>query len=53
MTKRVQRLGLSLLVACAPHRAEGLLGTIRQAGYPRAALVGTVKAGNGVVEVTS
>ena len=40
-----------LLVACAPDRAEELLVTIRQAGYPRAAIIGRVAEGEGRVVV--
>ncbi|MDI7860359.1 selenide, water dikinase SelD [Rhizobiaceae bacterium n13] len=34
-----------LLVACAPHRANVLLKTIRAAGYPLASIIGTVEPG--------
>ena len=40
-----------LLVACAAEAAEALLGRIRAAGYPAAAIVGTVAAGPARIEV--
>lgn len=41
-----------LLVSCAPERAEALLGTIREAGYPQAAIIGRVVEGEGRVVVS-
>ncbi len=40
-----------LLVACAAEAAEALLGRIRAAGYPAAAMVGTVAEGPARIEV--
>jgi selenide,water dikinase len=40
-----------LLVSCAAEAAEALLGRIREAGYPAAAIVGTVAAGPPRIEV--
>jgi selenide,water dikinase len=40
-----------LLVACAPDRADALLGTIVAAGYPAARIIGEVKDGEPRVEV--
>jgi selenide,water dikinase len=40
-----------LLVSCAADAAEALLGRIRVAGYPAAAIVGTVAAGPARIEV--
>jgi len=40
-----------LLVSCAAAAAEALLGRIRAAGYPAAAIVGTVAAGPARIEV--
>ena len=40
-----------LFVAVDPHRAEDLLNRIREAGYPRASIVGTVEAGTAQVVV--
>jgi selenide,water dikinase len=34
-----------LLVACARERADGLLGTIRNAGYSSASIIGEMRAG--------
>jgi selenide,water dikinase len=42
-----------LLVAVAPERANALLATIREAGYPRAAIIGSVEAGPPRVRVTA
>lgn len=40
-----------LLVACAPDRADDILAAVRQAGYPRAAIIGRALAGEGRVVV--
>ena len=40
-----------LLVACAPDRADGLLRTIRNAGYPSASIIGEMRAGAPGIEV--
>lgn len=40
-----------LLIAADPAEAAALLGRVRQAGYPLAAIVGTVMAGDARVEV--
>jgi len=40
-----------LLVACAPGRAEGILGRIREAGYVSASIVGEMREGARGVEV--
>jgi len=40
-----------LLVACAPGRADGLLRTIRNAGYPAASIIGEMRAGAPGIEV--
>lgn len=40
-----------LLVACAPEAAERLLGQIRAAGYPRAAIIGRALEGEPAVTV--
>jgi selenide,water dikinase len=40
-----------LLVACAPEAADTLIARIRQAGYPAAAIVGTVAEGPPRIEV--
>jgi selenide,water dikinase len=41
-----------LLVACAPDHAEALCALIKSSGYPLAAVIGSVSAGDGVVRVT-
>jgi selenide, water dikinase len=41
-----------LLIAVDPSSADGILETIRDAGYPGAAIIGTVEAGAPLVEVT-
>jgi selenide,water dikinase len=41
-----------LLVACAPDRAEALCTEIRAAGYPLAAIIGSISAGDASVSVT-
>jgi selenide,water dikinase len=41
-----------LLVACAPDRAERILGRIVEAGYPSARIVGHAEAGSAQVKVT-
>ena len=40
-----------LLVACAPNRAEDLLRTIRDAGYPSASIIGAMCAGAPGIDV--
>ena len=40
-----------LLVACAPDRADALLGTIRDAGYSSASIVGEMRAGTPGIDV--
>jgi len=40
-----------LLVACAPDRANALLGTIRDAGYSSASIVGEMRAGTPGIDV--
>jgi selenide,water dikinase len=40
-----------LLVACAPERAEAILGTIVAAGHPHARIIGHVDAGDPAVSV--
>ncbi len=40
-----------LLLACAPDRAETILGDITAAGYPRASIIGTIVAGDPVIKV--
>ena len=40
-----------LLVACAAERAEAVCATITAAGYPRASIIGSVGAGDPIVEV--
>jgi selenide,water dikinase len=40
-----------LLVACAADRAEAIAGTIRDAGYPMARVIGTAEAGPAEVRV--
>ncbi|HEY6825089.1 MAG TPA: selenide, water dikinase SelD [Steroidobacteraceae bacterium] len=40
-----------LLVACARERAQTLLGTIRDAGYPSASIIGEMRAGAPGIEV--
>jgi selenide,water dikinase len=40
-----------LLVACAPEAADTLLARIRKAGYPAAAIIGTVTEGPPRIEV--
>ena len=40
-----------LLIACAPGRAAAVAGSIREAGYPAARVIGEVKAGPGGVSV--
>jgi len=40
-----------LLVACAPGPADGLLRTIRNAGYPAASIIGEMRAGAPGIEV--
>jgi selenide,water dikinase len=40
-----------LLVACAPEAADALLTHIRTAGYPAAAIIGTVADGPARIEV--
>ena len=41
-----------LLIAVDPSSADGILETIRDAGYPGAAIIGTVETGEPLVEVT-
>ena len=36
-----------LLVSVAQDRAKGVLATIKEAGYPQAAIIGKVENGNG------
>ena len=40
-----------LLIACAPEAAERLLGEIRTAGYPHAAIIGRVENADGPILV--
>jgi selenide,water dikinase len=40
-----------LLVACTPHRADALLRTIRDAGFPSASIIGEMRAGAPGIEV--
>jgi selenide, water dikinase len=40
-----------LLVACAPARADALLRTIRDAGYPSASIIGEMRVGAAGIEV--
>jgi selenide, water dikinase len=40
-----------LLVACAPRRAASILAAIKDAGYPSAAMIGSVAEGNPAVRV--
>jgi selenide,water dikinase len=40
-----------LLLACAPDEANALLGTIRDAGYPQASIIGEMRAGAPGIEV--
>jgi len=41
-----------LLVACAPDRADGLLSTIRNTGYPSASIIGEMRAGAPGIEAS-
>src|SRR5215831_11650520 len=41
-----------LLVACAPDRADGLLRTIRNAGYPSASIIGEMRPGTPGIEAS-
>lgn len=40
-----------LLIACAPDRAEPLRATIEAAGYARASIIGSIAAGEPIVEI--
>lgn len=40
-----------LLIACAPERADGILGSIVEAGYPSARIVGHAEAGPAQIKV--
>lgn len=42
-----------LLISCAPERAEAIAGTIRNAGFPLARVVGHAEAGPPAVRVTA
>jgi selenide, water dikinase len=41
-----------LLIACAPERADALAGSIKEAGYPAAEVIGHARPGPAGVEVT-